>query len=95
MVKPRSSTRRSAPPPPPPSDGETRDRILDAAHTVFIRKGTAGARTQEIADKAGVNKALVHYYYGTKATLADAIFEQRWRPSLPRFSASWPTPSGP
>lgn len=75
MVKPQSSTRRSATP-PPKSDGETRDRILDAAHTVFIRKGTAGARTQEIADEAGVNKALVHYYFGTKATLADAIFER-------------------
>jgi AcrR family transcriptional regulator len=59
-----------------PADQETRNRILDAAHTVFLRKGTAGSRTQEIADEAGVNKALVHYYFGTKAALADAIFER-------------------
>ena len=77
MVKPTSSTKRSRQPPRPPADDQqTRERILDAAHTVFLRKGTAGARTQEIADEAGVNKALVHYYFGTKAALADAIFER-------------------
>ncbi len=58
------------------ADQETRERILDAAHAVFTRKGTASSRTQEIADEAGVNKALVHYYFGTKAALADAIFER-------------------
>jgi AcrR family transcriptional regulator len=57
-------------------DRETRERILDAAHAVFLRKGTASSRTQEIAAEAGVNKALVHYYFGTKAALADAIFER-------------------
>jgi TetR/AcrR family transcriptional regulator len=77
MVKPTSSTKRLNPSGPETSslaDQETRERILDAAHTVFLRKGTAGSRTQEIADEAGVNKALVHYYFGTKAALADAIF---------------------
>jgi TetR/AcrR family transcriptional regulator len=79
MVKPPSSTARSnklGVSPASPADQETRERILDAAHAVFLRKGTAGARTQEIADEAGVNKALVHYYFGTKAALADAIFER-------------------
>jgi AcrR family transcriptional regulator len=75
MVKPNSSTKRLKPADAPP-DLETRERILDAAHTVFLRKGTAASRTQEIASEAGVNKALVHYYFGTKATLADAIFER-------------------
>ena len=73
MVKPDSSTVRSN---APSADLETREKILDAAHRVFLRKGTAGSRTQEIADEAGVNKALVHYYFGTKAALADAIFER-------------------
>ncbi|HEY9013546.1 MAG TPA: TetR/AcrR family transcriptional regulator, partial [Gemmatimonadales bacterium] len=77
MVKPSGSTVRSKnSTPPPPDDRETRERILDAAHAVFLRKGTAGSRTQEIADDAGVNKALVHYYFGTKAALADAVFER-------------------
>ncbi|MEM0961197.1 MAG: helix-turn-helix domain-containing protein [Bacteroidota bacterium] len=56
-------------------------RILDAAHRVFMRRGTAGARTQEIADEAGVNKSMLHYYFRTKERLADAVFERaasRW-----------------
>ena len=71
--------------PVPRADQETRERILDAAHTVFIRKGTAGSRTQEIAAEAGVNKALVHYYFGTKAELADAIFERALSTLMPRI----------
>ena len=71
MVKPNGQTRR-----PPSPDLATRDRILDAAHTVFLRQGTAAARTQEIADEAGVNKALLHYYFGTKEALAAAVFER-------------------
>jgi TetR/AcrR family transcriptional regulator len=92
MVKPNSSTKRSkyrAKPRPraadPLADQETRDRILVAAHAVFLRKGTAGSRTQEIADEAGVNKALVHYYFGTKAALAEAIFERALGDIVPRM----------
>ena len=47
----------------PARDGDTEQRILDAAHMVFVRRGTAGARMQEIAEEAGVNKALLHYYF--------------------------------
>src|SRR4051812_11047727 len=75
MVKPHSSTTRSRKPYADP-DIETRERILDAAHTVFLKKGTANSRTQEIADAAGINKALLHYYFGTKSALADAVFER-------------------
>ena len=75
MVKPKSSTTKLKPL-DDPAERETRERILDAAHAVFLRRGTASGRTQEIADEAGVNKALVHYYFGTKAALADAIFER-------------------
>jgi AcrR family transcriptional regulator len=57
-------------------DGDAERRILDAAHKVFIRRGTAGARMQEIADEAGVNKALLHYYFRSKSRLADAIFQR-------------------
>src|ERR671911_313081 len=67
------------------AERETRERILDAAHAVFLRKGTANSRTQEIANEAGVNKALVHYYYGTKAALADAIFERALGTITPRI----------
>jgi AcrR family transcriptional regulator len=91
MVKPYSSTKRSKQPPAP--DQETRDRILDAADRVFTRRGTASGRTQEIADEAGVNKALVHYYFGTKAALADAIFARALGMLVPRIFGILADPS--
>ena len=57
-------------------DGDTEQRILDAAHAVFVRSGTAGARMQEIAREAGVNSALVHYYFRSKERLAEAVFRR-------------------
>lgn len=59
-----------------PADGDTERRILAAAHTVFSRRGTAGARMQEIAAEAGVNHALLHYYFRTKEHLAEVVFLQ-------------------
>lgn len=58
----------------PERDGDTEQRILDAAHAVFMRTGTAGARMQEIAREAGVNSALLHYYFRSKDRLAEAVF---------------------
>ncbi len=57
------------------SDQSTEEKIKDAAHEVFVQKGMAGARMQEIADKAGINKALLHYYYRSKELLFNAVFE--------------------
>jgi TetR/AcrR family transcriptional regulator len=51
-------------------------RILDAAHAVFVRHGSAGARMQDIAREAGVNQALLHYYFRTKNRLAEAVFRR-------------------
>jgi TetR/AcrR family transcriptional regulator len=66
-----------------PADQDTERRILDAAQRVFMRRGTAGARMQEIADEAGVNKALLHYYFRSKERLAEAIFERAAKGLLP------------
>lgn len=60
----------------PAPDRETEQRILEAARAVFIRRGTAGARMQEIAAEAGVNQALLHYYFRSKERLSDAVFQQ-------------------
>lgn len=60
----------------PTADRETEQRILDAARAVFVRRGTAGARMQEIAAEAGVNQALLHYYFRSKERLSTAVFEQ-------------------
>src|SRR5688572_20740948 len=73
MVKPSG---KHAPAGLPPHDGATEQRILDAAHAVFMRTGTAGARMQEIAREAGVNSALLHYYFRSKDRLAEAVFHR-------------------
>ena len=73
MVKPTGRQKKTAAAAPDP---DTEQRILDAAHAVFIRRGTAGARMQDIADEAGVNKALLHYYFRSKSRLADAVFQR-------------------
>lgn len=71
----RSRT-RAAPRSANASDVATEQRILDAARAVFVRRGTAGARMQEIAEEAGVNQALLHYYFRTKERLSAAVFQQ-------------------
>jgi TetR/AcrR family transcriptional regulator len=57
-----------------PKSKDTESRILDAARIIFIKKGLAGARMQEIANEAGINKALLHYYFRSKEKLFDKIF---------------------
>lgn len=52
----------------------TEERIIRAATEVFISKGFDGARMQEIADVAGINKALLHYYYRSKEQLFQTVF---------------------
>lgn len=53
--------------------------ILEAARKIFIKKGKSGTTMQEIADEAGVNKALIHYYYRNKETLFQKIYEEALR----------------
>lgn len=62
----------------------TEQKILDAAKDVFQQKGLTGARMQEIADKAGINKALLHYYYRTKDKLFEKVFEIAFSLFIPR-----------
>lgn len=59
-------------------------KILDAAKDVFQQKGMTGARMQEIADKAGINKALLHYYYRTKEKLFEKVFELAFSLFIPK-----------
>lgn len=54
----------------------TENHILIAAREVFIAKGFEGARMQEIADHAGINKALLHYYFRSKEKLFEAVFSE-------------------
>jgi TetR/AcrR family transcriptional regulator len=51
----------------------SRERLLEAALDVFSAKGFAGARVQEIAERAGVNAQLISYYFGGKEGLYRAL----------------------
>ena len=62
----------------PPRDPEaTKERILAAALLEFSEKGIAGARVDAIAERAGVNKRMLYYYFGSKDELFREILRQR------------------
>jgi TetR/AcrR family transcriptional regulator len=63
------------PEPQAEKSAETRGRILDAALSEFAANGLAGARTEQIAFAAGVNKALIYYYFESKEKLYSAALE--------------------
>jgi len=58
-----------------PVDKSTEGRILEAAKEVFMKYGLYGARMQDIANTAGINKALLHYYFRNKERLFDRVFD--------------------
>src|SRR5678815_3898880 len=55
---------------------QSRAAILEAAVTEFAREGVAGARTDAIARSAGVNKALLYYYFKDKEGLYQAVLDE-------------------
>jgi TetR/AcrR family transcriptional regulator len=74
----RPPSRRAPTPETRQQDAErSRRRLLDAALEVFAAKGYAGARVQEIADLAGVNKQLINYYFDSKEGLYQAL-QRTW-----------------
>ncbi len=68
-------------------DLSTEQKILEAAKKVFICKGLDGARLDEIATEAGINKALLHYYFRSKENLFETIFDQIVEKIVPDFTA--------
>jgi AcrR family transcriptional regulator len=78
VTEPTKRARRAPAPDERTLDAErSRRLLLDAALEEFSAKGYAGARVQDIADRAGVNKQLINYYFGGKEGLYRAI-DQRW-----------------
>ncbi|MGB9696185.1 MAG: TetR/AcrR family transcriptional regulator [Ignavibacteria bacterium] len=53
----------------------TEEKILESARRIFQKKGMYGTRMQEIADDAGINKALLHYYFRSKRKLFEVVFQ--------------------
>ncbi|MBD3179216.1 MAG: TetR family transcriptional regulator [Candidatus Latescibacteria bacterium] len=54
----------------------TEEKIIEAAEEVFTSKGKSGARMRDIADKAGINQALLHYYFRSKDRLFFEVFKR-------------------
>jgi AcrR family transcriptional regulator len=76
-------TPRRAPGRPVAADHpELRPRLLDAALARFARDGIAATSLRAIAAEAGVTPALLHYYFGDKAQLQQAVIEERVLPAF-------------
>lgn len=67
-------------------DKGAEERILAAARKVFMSKGMAGARMQDIANEAGINKALLHYYFRDKDKLFEVVFLEEAQKFFPKIN---------
>jgi AcrR family transcriptional regulator len=72
MLERRTGTRETA--------AETRERLLDTAETLFADEGLAATSLRAITAAAGVNVAAVHYHFGSKEALLEAVFARRIAP---------------
>lgn len=59
------------------TDLGTEGRILEAARNVFTRKGYAATRTRDIAEEAGINLALLNYYFRSKEKLFEVVMVEK------------------
>jgi AcrR family transcriptional regulator len=66
-------------------ESNTEEIIFESAIKVFHSKGLAGARMQEIADEAGINKAMLHYYFRSKQLLFEAVFKKAFMQLAPQI----------
>ncbi|WP_395049686.1 TetR/AcrR family transcriptional regulator [Flavobacterium sp.] len=64
----------------------TEEKIFNAARVVFQKKGFSGARMQEIADEAGINKAMLHYCFKNKELLFKAVFMNAFSQLAPQIN---------
>ena len=64
---------------------QTEEQILEAAKQIFQEQGFAGARMQEIADEADINKSMLHYYFRSKDKLFQKVFQDSIRQFFPEI----------
>jgi AcrR family transcriptional regulator len=60
--------------------GDTRERLLDVAEDLFAEQGISGTSLRELTRAADANLAAVHYHFGSKEGLLDAVVERRAEP---------------
>lgn len=77
-----SARKRPAGRPAGTAEADLRERLLDAAIACYVRTGIAASSLRAIATEAGVTPALLHYYFGDKTQLQQAVVEERLMPAL-------------
>jgi AcrR family transcriptional regulator len=78
----KNRTLRRGPGRPPGAAVDQRERLLEAALTCYGQVGIAATSLRRIAGDAGVTPAMVHYYFGSKEQLRDAVVEERLMPVI-------------
>jgi AcrR family transcriptional regulator len=61
------------------TDSSTEEKIMEAARTVFMKKGYGATRTRDIAEEAGINLALLNYYFRSKEKLFELVMMEKFR----------------
>ena len=59
---------------------DTKEQLLDTAEKMFAEHGIAAVSLRSIISQAGVNLAAIHYHFGSREGLVEAVFERRVRP---------------
>jgi TetR/AcrR family transcriptional regulator len=70
----------------------TEEKILRSARAVFLERGFAGARMREIAERAQINKGLLHYYFRSKEVLFERVFEEIFFQFIPLLNSIFESP---
>ncbi|MEP7041818.1 MAG: TetR/AcrR family transcriptional regulator [Dokdonella sp.] len=92
MADARKSRIRS-PGRPPKSRGDERERLLDVAIALFSRHGIAATPLSAIAKRARVTPAMLHYYFGQRERLLDALVEERIVPLMATLQVGLDAPA--
>jgi len=66
----------------PETELSTEERIMEAARTVFMKKGYSATRTRDIAEEAGINLALLNYYFRSKEKLFEIVMMEKMQTLL-------------
>ena len=70
-------------------DNQTKELLMNAAKNIFFRKGNIHATTQDIADEAGVNRALIHYYFSSREQLLEMVLKDASREMSQRLQKAF------
>jgi AcrR family transcriptional regulator len=78
-TKKKTTVKKAAAKNPPSKEASAEEKIKEAARKLFTKKGFAATRTRDIAEEAGINLALLNYYFRSKQKLFDLIMMENFR----------------